>query len=100
MLESAIKNFAQYAPCLAENTKQGLASLVLENMIPDEELMKNLVLRDTGKITDEEFLKIEMQRINGEHSPDAEKIVKFSSKAHGNKTSPLPCPETKKLYAK
>ena len=62
MLESAIKNFNQYAPYLSQKTIDGLASLVLEDMIPSEELLKNLVLRDTGKITSEEFLKRELER--------------------------------------
>ncbi len=62
MLESAIKNYAQYAPYLSEKTIDGLASLVLEDMIPSDELMQNLVLRDTGKITSEEFLKRELER--------------------------------------
>ncbi len=100
MLESAIKNFSQYAPYLAENTKQSLASLVLEDMIPDEELVKNLVLRDTKKITNEEFLKIEMKRINGENIKDTQNVVAFPSKKHGNKPPLLPHTEVKKLYEK
>lgn len=63
MLESTIKNFNQYAPHLSQKTIDGLASLVLENMIPSEELMQNLVLRDTGKIIGKEFLKRELERM-------------------------------------
>jgi len=62
LLEFAIESYAQYAPYLSQKTIDGLASLVLENMMPSDELMQNLVLRDTGKITSEEFLKRELER--------------------------------------
>lgn len=76
MLESSIKNFNQYAPYLSKKTIDGLASLVLENMSPSEELMQNLVLRDTGKITEKEFLKKELERMDvpSETQPQRNKI--------------------------
>lgn len=40
---------------LLPETLQSLASMRLENLFPAEDMLKDLVLRDTGKITHEEF---------------------------------------------
>lgn len=44
-----------YYSKLLPETLQSLASMKLENLFPSEEMLKDLVLRDTGKITNEEF---------------------------------------------
>ena len=56
MLLDSIENFAHYEPQLKSETLQALASLALEGLYPDENLLQDLVSRDTGKITAAAFL--------------------------------------------
>ena len=66
MTSPLLKQFEEYTPYLKQKTVQALASLVLEGMYPDAAMMQALVLRDTGKITGEDFLNRTISRAREE----------------------------------
>lgn len=52
--EHSVKSFTEAE--MREKIKQGLASLALEGMYPSKEMLADLDLRASGKMSKEEFL--------------------------------------------
>lgn len=57
-----VKDVGEYASRLSPETLQSIASLQLEGIAVSKEMLDDLVLRDAGKITKEEFLKRAIER--------------------------------------